>query len=647
MNSKGAVSSLSFVPVRAAEPEGVLRMCVALNAEAKPDSGPLILLRSSLATRVYLGAVVDAADRVVEWLEIWVQTVAGLADSPATWREYLSNAQLDATWLEQSQRFLALYPDTYRHTGWEGTHPAPTFIDLGAKKAWCPMDSGSNTAFKLCTNDALLEKAGLPPYSRSLHRYWVAGGAEGGGLTWVAATPGAPNALAVGTSENVLPASRKMIPFNPEGGLMHARRFAPIGFEDYTDLLAGRAWHGLVNGNEWVKLAGGYGGLSDWDTLLLQRDHLFLGGRGRSRVLVETFHLRLHLIHQLVELTADTVARRQLPMLNLSAESFRVEMGPLAPGLPILWSARATLAVPGQALALALPLDDVRHYLPLASPVTTIYRPEFLGLPMRGSGRVRIRRVATDASDRVFVEGTLVTSERLRASAEDLVWIKLPLSFGVVDLYANLDSKEALAAGEYRFRTVPQAFSQQAARALRAAEGSVFDSTSFETIPMLSTPCDLFALGVLAVRALFVNGENSLGVALDEILSLARQMGLEAAEGSATDRVRGLAAADSRWLASLGPHRLTYDKLTPEAALSVIPEGLWWETVATVARFFPGNPPDSYCRDFSDYSHFALEKVFAAPLADLANLMLRSRGLLFSDAAANREIATVLDEIQF
>jgi hypothetical protein len=46
-------------------------------------------------------------------------------------------------------------------------------------------------------------------------------------------------------------------------------------------------------------------------------------------------------------------------------------------------------------------------------------------------------------------------------------------------------------------------------------------------VPLLSTPCDLYSLAVLAVRALLVDQETTLAVALDEILSLARQLAAE------------------------------------------------------------------------------------------------------------------------
>src|SRR5262249_46647114 len=121
----------------------------------------------------------------------------------------------------------------------------------------------------------------------------------------------------------------------------------------------------------------------------------------------------------------------------------------------------------------------------------------------------------------------LVTDERLSNSPNDLVWIRLPLPTGRIDLYGHLYAAEGLAQGEARFRTVPQRLSENVVSALRAAEGVAFARSSFEIVPLLSTPCDLYSIGVLAVRALLVDEETTLAIALDELLSLGRQVAAE------------------------------------------------------------------------------------------------------------------------
>lgn len=638
--------TLRFVPVDASLTGQPLRVCVAIRVSAEGEPPSLVLLRSAPDARVYLGAQVDRDEIVREWLEIWVQTVAGLHESVALHRDHLSNLLLDQKWVAAANLWRESESTAYIATGWEDAPPRPAFIDVDQLKMEHPNDPTTGAELRLCMDSKALARAGLPDYGESLHRYWSSA-ETAGERVFYAATPGAPISAAVREHPLLDADPGRYVPFNPEGGRLLVRHHPPLSFEDYIDLLGGKPWRGTIAGAGGVRFGGSYDALSDWDRLLHGAEHLFLGGRGRSGRFIETFCLRLNTIYAMMKLAGRATGDRQLPLLNLTAESFRIELGEATPGLPLLWMARAVLVSPGQSAALPIKATGERYFLPLEAPSTSIYRPESVGLPARGRGTVRLRRIVTDSADITSIEGTLVSAEKLGLSPHDLLWIKLPLSAGIVDLFARVDTSEGLARGEGRFRTVPHRMDSAIVAALRAAEGNTFNSTEYESIPMLSTPCDLYALGVLAVRALLVNADNSLGVALDETLSLARELSQMPVEqgrfGAATLQ---LARQDPRWVQTLGPQRLSYEKITPEAAFTHLPEDLWWETVAMIARLFPGNGTVGYCRDFSDVSSSAIEKVFDRPAADLDAILIRARGLLFSDWNANREIAAVIDRIR-
>lgn len=639
--------TLRFVPVDASLVGQPLRLCVAVRVLPDGEPPSLVLLRSAPDARVYLGAQVDRDEVAREWLEIWVQSVAGLHESVAVQRDYLSNQMLDQQWVAFANLWRETESTGYIATGWEDAPPRPAFIDAEELTVEHPKDPATGAELRLCQDSAALARAGLPGYGQSLHRYWSSADASPGERVFYAATPGAPITAAVREHPMLAPDPDRFVPFNPEGGRLLVRHHPPLAFEDYVDLLGGKPWRGTIAGPGGVRFGGSYDALSDWDRLLHGTEHLFLGGRGRAGRFLETFCLRLNAVYALLRLASRATGDRQLPLLNLTAESFRVELGAPTPGLPLLWTARAVLVRPGQSAALPIKSTGERYFLPLEAPATSIYRPESVGLPARGQGTVRLRRIVTDSADITSIEGTLVSAERLGLSPHDLLWIKLPLATGVVDLFARVDTSEGLARGEGRFRTVPHHMSPSVVAALRAAEGNTFNATEYESIPLLSTPCDLHALGVLAVRALLVNSENSLSVALDETLSLARELSQQPVEqghyGAATLQ---LARQDPRWVQTLGPQRLSYEPMSPETAFTHLPEDLWWETVATLARLFPGNGAVGYCRDFADVSNGAIEKVFDRPAADFDSLIIRARGLLFSDWNANREIAAVIDRFR-
>jgi hypothetical protein len=236
-----------------------------------------------------------------------------------------------------------------------------------------------------------------------------------------------------------------------------------------------------------------------------------------------------------------------------------------------------------------------------------------------------------------------VMQERLAVSAHDLLWIRLPLPSGRLDLYGHLYAAESLAQGEVRFRTLPQKLPESALAALRAAEGVSFARSPFEVVPLLSTPCDLYAAGVLAVRTLLVDDQTTLPIALDEVLSLARQVAAEhQPETRLGTRIRSILERDPRYAASLGPHRLVREGLDPQTAARLLPGELWCDTLALVVSLFPGLGPDSGCRDFGDVPALALETVFNRPLEELEKLMVRSRSLIVIDWSFNQEIHSTI-----
>ena len=87
---------------------------------------------------------------------------------------------------------------------------------------------------------------------------------------------------------------------------------------------------------------------------------------------------------------------------------------------------------------------------------------------------------------------------------------------------------------------------------------------------------------------------------------------------------------------------MVQEAMEPKQAFNLLPEELWYDTLAALVRLFPGVGPDSACKDFGDVPAFALESVFNTPLADLERLLVRSRSLIVIDWNANREINSVV-----
>jgi hypothetical protein len=643
--NEAAVSGGGYriVPLHNGDEGAAIRICLVVQQSPDAVAGPFVLLRDLADASVYLGCLVDAAGAVREWLEIWVQNVAHFESSFPAARAVASNRVLDENWSRRARAFQELEPESFLATGWETRHPEPIFFHANLSGPVPPIDQATGRRWQLVRDDAGLKAKGLPEYSHSTVRYLALEGDVDTLL--VPATPNAPE------NESTQPLSEAIgdvIGFNPAGGLMMARSYAPLSFEEWSDLLAGKPWKGIEHGRKTFKPPGRYRTLQDANLLRHGGGHLFLGSHGRAGQMIESFHLKLHLLAAALRLVRSHVQQRQIPFLNLSAESFRVSISEADADLPFLWNSRIMLAVPGEAVALPLASTEMRYFIPPRFGETSIYQPAMAGVAVSGRGGVRIRKVLPAEDGRLSLEGTIITQEKLALGGSDLLWLRLTLPSGRVDLYAHLAANEGagVAAGEARFRTVSQELGEPAVAALREAEGVAFSNVPFETLPLMSTPCDLYALAVLAVRALFVDEEVSLPVALDEILSLARQVSaLPESERPIAERLQTIVSPAGKAGIVLGPHRLLREKIAPEEAFRSFPRELWCETLAFLIRLFPGLVPESFSRDYSDAPALALENVFDEPLAELEKLLISSRSLIVLDWNANREISAVIRKI--
>jgi hypothetical protein len=416
---------------------------------------------------------------------------------------------------------------------------------------------------------------------------------------------------------------------------MMVRTLSVLSLEEFTDQLSGKPATGRASGvpeiSPQVSIEKAEGSEEGW---------LFLGRHGRWGRVLETFHLKLRALADALRSVRIAVQRMQRPLLNLDAEAFKVRVGEPGAALPWLWTARVVLTDPGSAVALQVQGNNAKFYT-LGRPARTpSYQPPGSAGASRGRGTVRIRKVFPDMAQGMVVEGTLTSQQRVEAAKSDLVWLRLTLADAPLDLYARLDPGSSMASGEWRFRTVEQRLPPQ--RIAQLPEG-LNTPASFEVLPVLSTPCDLFSLGVLAVRMLLVNAEASLPVALDAMMSLALQVANQHdAQSPLGLRLRAVFESDPRWLAILGPHRLVWEGIKPEQALEIVPLELWMDVLGLIVGMFPGVGPDSACADYGDAPSGAPHRVFDRAAGDLDRLLLRTRSLIVIDWRYNREIHSVI-----
>jgi hypothetical protein len=618
-----------------------LKICVLVRFESPPAAGPFILLREVPGSRVYFGAICDAEARIQEWVEIWVQTVEMKEMAFAGHLEQLSNHVFDQYWRADCAVSKDTIPDKVIITSMEHENPGPILIRQAPPGGNANLASTELSGWKLCKNDSTLTSLGLPPYSTSPYRYLHEPGASGAS-TFLAVSTDAPVNAHVQSVErlNALPEVRVI--FNPHAGLIRIMRFNPLEFERFLRILEGAAWDETAPDLTALSPEGFYAQLRNWSASPKGLPFLLHGANESANRLNEIAFLKLSALLDMFKEVRSKVGAHQLPLLNLSLSSFRISLPEVGDQFPALWAAKCALVKPGQAYPLHIKSTEQRYFIRLGRIEPSPYLPEGLGAHSFGIGSIRIRSVTTE-TDGAVIEGTLVAEDYLGLDSHDLLWFKLSLGEQRLEFFAHVYTSEAVGPREVRFRTVPTQLAETLTGHLQRAAGTVFARSPYEIWPLLSSPCDMYSLGVMAIRMLLANNQSNLPVILDEVLGLARYLGQDKKnEAALLSELKTAFEREPRLLDLVSPHNLVESGGSPQEMRNKIQMELWLEAITIVLRLFPGTSPHSFCKDLGDVSPLALETVFDRPIEELERLLLRYRSILLPTSTANEEIAGII-----
>ena len=634
-------AGMMLAPIHCFTEGAPLRICLFLRSEPDAGSDPFVLLRELPGSRVYLGAVCDVEARLQEWVEIWVQTLDLRDVAFSGSQERLANYAFDQRWVSDHHRGLANLPETVIVTGMEEKHPRPLLIKRRTDQAASPFAPVEATVWQICQDDAMLHSFGLAPYSTSPFRYLHTPDTTGT-KTFLATAPDALTNSHVQGIERLKEVPGVSAVFNPQAGLIRVARFSPLGLEDYLQVLEGRSWEGV--GPEATRLfqPERYAALQAWSATPHGIPFLLYPKTISRERFNEVLLLKLAMLLAMFKQVRMYVKTHQLPLLNLSPASFNVRLPEVGEPFPALWSAKCVLVKPGQAYALKIKSTEQRYFLRLGRIEPSPFLPEGLGAHSFGIGSIRLRNVLPE-TDGIVLEGTLVAEDYLGLDPNDLLWFKLPVAEERLAFYAHVYSSEAVGPKEARFRSVPAKLSDAAVAALKRT--AAFAKSPYEIWPLLSSPCDLHSLGILATRTLLANSQSNFPVIVDDVLGLARRLGKEeGGEDKLLPNLSSLLEGEQKLRDLVSPRSLVESDRSPEQAWSLIHKDLWLEAVGLVLRLFPDPGAQSYCKGFGDVSPLALETVFDRPIQELETLVLCLRSTLVPSLYANQEIASVLIE---
>jgi len=604
-----------------------LRLALVVRTKPDPVAGYLVNLSQSSHSQSYLGALVDSENGAHQFLEIFCR-MAMESSLQRSSMPMLSTQDQNA-WIDSAHALQEANPQDAL-----APYPCPAMLlDCPTGKLRALTSEKEN--WTVCRDEALLESVHLPSYDNTQHRY-LYNQIEGEVSYFIPLSKSSPRNDVTKELGEVFPTEKNWTLFNPLGDYLISRVFSGVSLADFNAILSGARWTGLDSARVPFMPKGVYEQLTNVIEARNGYGFLFFGSRGLAAELAEVLYIKTQLLADIFRSARGMVEHTRRPLFHVAPENIQVRFGSLGGYLPALWNFQCTFNPPTEVFTVPVPTEETR-YFGVRSDRVSVYRPEAMSKRISAEGTLRIREVVMDSQDRVSVKATLVVREKLDPSASDLVQVMIPVGDASFEVYGEISVKDSLAHGEVRFTSLARSVEAKLASALKESEGVPFHNVPYNVMPAMRTPCDVYSLAVLGVQFLLVNSTNTLATALDEAMSLARELDLRGVEhgNQAAGMIATMMEEDARWRESLGPHRLLDQALETEGARASIPPELWAEVIAFIVRCFPGVGRASFHRDLGDVVPFALEAAFDEPMRNLHSILIKLRGRLLGDDPEN------------
>jgi len=589
---------------------------------------------------IYAGVLCDRDAYIHQLLEISVQKL-NLGEVQHSAQKYqITNGYLDGNWFTQGEYIRKLYPRMVLSMPSERENPSPMFIGQ-------PSSDGSLflvTSFipwDLCRDDALLLDNGLPAYSSSRHRY-LRPSADAGAKIFMATDPESPVTSQTISFDKVLAESAGRRLFNHQAGLIRVTSSIPLDLETAAQIVEGLPWVESSGKLAVLELSEPFAQLYKWShSSKAHPFRLYTQEQATSRA-HESLYLKTTLLLSAFQAVRNQVKIHQLPLLNLTPLSFHVNLASSGSGYPGLWTAQACLVRGSQAYPFEIKSTEQRYFLRLGSIKASPFIPEEGGAHSFGVGRIQIKSVTSEAGGTVM-DGTLIAEDYLRLDPHDMLWFKLPGGDIPIQFVAHVSKADHGRSREAKFRTVPAIFPDAIVERLEASAGIYFPKSTYEIWPLLSSPFDLYSLGVIALRLLFADGQSDLPLVLDVFFSLARKLDeAEVTMEELPNQLRRLATQDPeiQKLLRFPMGGQNFAAKLPESCAA--DEDIVILLVIWLSRLFPGTGQNAYCKSFGDVSPQALEMIFEKPIQELQKIHNLLRSLLVANVFENEEIALAI-----
>lgn len=593
-------------------------------------------------TTAYSAAWCDRHGEVKEWFDLCIQDTSPWQFDTDRQLPTVTNSILDHQWEKGCRSMAEVHPERVFSLPFE-QHPAPVI--------WLTADGRSllktDEEWLLCTDDEVLGKNDLPAYSDTLHRYLWNQNKEAPLFVTAGPDSSADNPLV----RQMSAVFGDAIPINPGGSLMALRDSFTLSLGDFIDIISNRSDPRHIR--EVLRTPVSSRNLQLVETPGIGGRNLgfFFQKNQTATCSCELLHLKLAALHGAFLSVASAIGRSSSPFFDLNIDSFGVSMPDMETSLPFLWGHHVGLQTPTQSVRIVVGDIAEPYFIPRPGLGNSLYRNPRVPTGIHGLARVRIRKTSEpNPQGQVILEGTLLSDESIHSGPLDLLVLEWVLpKLGHLRVYARIEGKNTLAeGGEYRFKSLPTKLPADLKDMQDPGKGILnADRVRFHLLPRTGTPCDLYSMGVIALRIL-INHPDGLAASIDDLLGLARKYRTRHGNENWSTGTESLfefvksggAGPDAE---RLGPQWLTANSgQTAAEAFSEIPAPLWWAVIDFVSRLFPGEAKDSFRKGDDDFQPRAPQEVMVAPIAALESLLTHTRELLFGSPTANRELLKVV-----
>lgn len=633
-----------------------VRLVLVVRKEADPADGPFCRLRQLSDANIYLGCFIDRSGHVLKWLELWVRDYDNIAESfHENAFDIINNEVLDERWERQRRLLGESVASHFYATTLDYDAECPLYIDYFNKLAVLPRDEDSKTHWKICREDNLLKRLGLAPYSTTFHRYLYLD-SLGANSYFLPITPRAPIGERTRDIEEVISVRSTLLPFNRYGGPIFVREVAPMSIPGYLNVVSGKRWSGVGQGQRGILPAGVYLELANEITVGYGAGRLLPGRAGSRTWKLESLFLKTRLFYEMLTLVKRCVELDRKPFFSLETDSFALRLPNTSGSSPFLWDAEVALNQSSDAISFSVErqtdLDsrETAYFRSFRSLSASIYRPEAIGQERSIYGEVTLLEIQRDRESGLYqLSATLRSpdlSEIAFSGTRQLYFIDYPVRGRRLRLVSEMVGTDSHNPDKISLKSRRVKLESAQIMALESFRGVELTGVYCEILPTLGTPCDLYSLGVIGLELIFHGSGSPLPLLKDKLRSLALACLERDPALPMVERAASVLSDDEDLRTVLMPEELGVAR-EGAGQLELPSDDRLWESILVVLMRLQtgllGN--EGYAGSLSNENNFRLSQIFEEPVKDLSGLLAVFRALCTGDVHTSHFIRKVVDDL--